>query len=142
MSLRPFLASIAVAALAGCGGGGGTPPNTPKGAVQGFIAAVKKGDWKAACARLEPSGLALQIKLHVDQRTETDDFGSLKDCPVSLARHAADARKVVAGADPGPLKYQREIQAVVGSPKGDWQLVDTLESRNKKVWQVSGFPGH
>src|SRR4051812_11760999 len=111
MLRRPSLILLAAAGLAGCGGGGTagggtlTFANSPKGAVQGFTAAVGKSDWKGACKLVGPQGgVHLGILLHVDSNTEEDQFGLLKDCPATLQRHAARLRTVVQGADPGAVQ--------------------------------------
>ena len=117
--------ALAAAALAGCGGGGGAPaPDSPKQAVAAFIGAVGHGDWKAACDRLGDDGAAtLGTELAVGQHdvigpAEQDQFGSLKDCPATLQKHAAGLRAVISGATPGAVQQRPAAkQASVSSPR-------------------------
>ena len=58
-----FLVALALG-VAGCGGGGSGDETAVKQSLQGFLAAIGRGDGKAACALVTPSGqqaLARQI---------------------------------------------------------------------------------
>ena len=142
MLLRAFAALAAAAALAGCGGDDSATtakppapltgaPNTPKGAVQGFIAGVKEADWDAACARVSPTGLAaLAVAVQVSPTDATD-------CAPTLEAHGSQVRALVGGAAPGEVTTAGPDSAVVSSPKGDWPV---SAANATKRWQIAGVP--
>jgi hypothetical protein len=141
MKARIALAvGLAAAVLAGCGGGSSAPPkpDSAKHAVEAFIADVKKGDWKDACAVVDPVGrTALALRIGVNLNTELDKFGEVKNCPASLAAHADKARLLVKGADPGAT-HPVHNGAQVSSARGVWSVAAPLpQSRD---WLVDAFP--
>lgn len=130
---------VTVLVVAGCGGGSSAPsPDTPKHAVEAFLADVKKGDWKAACDLADPNGrLALVPRIGLSVNTDVDEFGQLKDCPGALGKHAGRLRAAVKGWAPGSSRPYRG-GAFVNSPNGDWATVPAPKpSRN---WLIDGFP--
>lgn len=137
--------------VAGCGNSGGSAPSTtsasrdsPKAAVQAFIDAVGKGDWKTVCSRLANEGQAeLTTELDVAQHafvppSERDQFGQWKDCAATLGKRASAVSAVFKGAGPATSAQGRTSKtAVVTTPQGSWAV--TIESPSK-LWRVAGFP--
>ncbi len=123
------------------GGGGGTAsPSTPKGAVQTFVADVGKSDWKGACALVDPQAQVDLIPLlHVNINAELDNFGQLKDCSASLAKHAPALRTALKGADPGTTTQKSATLATVSSPRGSWGTI-LAKKPGAKRWLISGVP--
>jgi hypothetical protein len=125
--------------VSGCGGSSGPPkPDSPKHAVQAFIAGVRKGDWRAACDVVDQTGrTVLGPRIAVNLNTELDTFGTLKNCPRSLAGHADKARLLVKGADPGSTR-RLHSGTEVSSPRGAW-IVSPAQPPSKG-WQIDSFP--
>ena len=137
--LLPALAAAAL--LPGCGGGEHEPPNTPEGAVRGFVDGVSRGDWGAACERIGTVGTGQLTRLLPLDADELDYAGELRDCERTLDRHAADVRRLVEGAKPGAVTAQQGDHASVASPKGEWTVLDEVVDGGTKRWVVADFPG-
>ena len=118
---RRLLIVAVVALLAGCGGGDGDPPDTPKGTVEGFLTAVDNDDWNTACDHAYHAG-NLGSRLRVDQ-TEADDFGIIKDCAATFEKHSDALKAVLEGTEPDTVTDERPDSAVVTSSKGNWGVV-------------------
>jgi hypothetical protein len=139
--------------LGGCGGGGssgsssktaGGSADSPKVAVQAFIDATGKADWKTVCSRLANEGQAeLGTELAVAQHarvlsSEQDSFGQWKSCESTLQKRAAATRAIFSGAGPAGAEQGRSAKrATVTSPQGNWTT--TIESPSKQ-WRVASFP--
>ena len=131
---------LAVALLPGCGGSGGSggSSKTPAGTVKWFRASVDDGDWKAACARLSRLGKAsVAARLVIFSADETDEFGELKNCSASLAKHSDLLRQKLERTAPGKTHKLAPNAATVSSPRGDW-AVDTAEKTGE--WRISALP--
>jgi hypothetical protein len=146
MVKRSLSLALAAAVAVGCGGGGGgggdgASADTPKGAVQAFVGDVGRGDWKAACALVDPMGqpdlVAILLKFS-EYDAELDEFSQLKDCPASLEKHAVNLRAALEGADPGATRQKDPTHAVVSSPKGNWTTV--LAEKPTSRWLIAGVP--
>ena len=119
-------------------GSGPPKPDSPKHAVEAFIAEVDKGDWKAACDLVDPKGrFGFVFRIGLNLNTDVDKFGQLKDCPGALAKHADRLRAEVKGWEPGSSRPYRG-GALVSSPKGDWVTVQA--PGGSKNWLIDGFP--
>jgi hypothetical protein len=150
--LKSHIATVALAAIAvsGCGGGDtkSRPPSLsadgPEAAVQSFIDSVSKRDWAAACSRLGDAAeveLTQQLVLrthHVIPPAEQDQFGLFKDCRATLARRVEPTQAIFKGAGPaGAVSEGKPGSATVATPQGRWSV--RMGSR-PPGWRIESYP--
>jgi hypothetical protein len=137
--VRTLAGALFVVAIAGCGGSSAAPkPDSPIDTVDAFIADVKAGDWKAACALTDAKARSvLALTLRVSSRREFDEFVRLKDCPRALATHADKVRARLDLAEP---ISSRTVPGggEVRSLRGNWGVAAPRPPSTD--WLIDDFP--